>query len=102
MDLNILNNVKMGTKGNDFIFSFIDELTKTIKKGKERDNNMNLQNDEEFSTKSRDSYVLKRNELLIDYANRRITKWASEEEPGRSADTGRCQRWCTSFYPLTT
>lgn len=70
MDLNILNNVKMGTKGNDFIFSFIDELTKTINKSREWENNMNLQNDEDFSTKSRDSYVLKRNELLIDYANR--------------------------------
>ena len=70
MDLNILNNVKMGTKGNDFIFSFIDELAKTLNKSKEKENNMNLQNDKELSTKSRDSYVLKRNELLIDYANR--------------------------------
>ncbi|MBR3325380.1 MAG: hypothetical protein IKG14_04990 [Clostridia bacterium] len=74
MDLNILNNMKIGTKGNDFIFSFIDELTQAINNRKEKENNMNLQNNEDLSTKSRDEFVIKRNEILTEYANETSNK----------------------------
>ena len=70
MNLNILNNVEMGTKGKDFIFSFIEEISQSIKRNNMEKEMLNVEfENDRFTTKYRDMYKNKLNETLINVAN---------------------------------